>query len=42
MTDNGPSSGSEKYTFQGTVSPVTVLLLKSSLNGTATATVSRK
>jgi len=42
MTDNGPSGGGEKYTFQGTVSPVTTLLLKSSLNGVATASVSRK
>ena len=42
MTDNGPSGGGEKYTFQETVSPVTTLLLKSSLNGVATASVSRK
>lgn len=42
MTDNGPSGGGEKYSFQGTVSPVTTLLLKSSLNGTATAPVPQK
>ena len=42
MTDNGPSGGGEKYTFQGTVSPLATLLLKSSLNGVATARVSRK
>jgi hypothetical protein len=42
MTDSGPSGGAEKYTFQGTAAPVTKVLLKSSLNGVATATVSQK
>lgn len=42
MTDNGPSSGGETYSFQGAVSPVTTLLLKSSLNGTAVAGVTQK
>ena len=42
MTDNGPSGAGEKYSFQGTASPVTTLLLKSSLNGTATFAVAQK
>jgi hypothetical protein len=42
MTDNGPSSGGDKYSFQGTVPPVNTVLLKSSLNGTATASVPQK
>lgn len=42
MTNNGPSNGGAKYFFQGTVSPVTTLLLKSSFNGTATGAVTQK
>ncbi len=42
MTGNGPSSGVEKYSFQGSASPVTTLLLKSSFNGAASATVVQK
>lgn len=42
MTNNGLTNGGAKYSFQGTVSPVTTLLLKSSLNGTATAGVAQK
>jgi hypothetical protein len=42
MTNNGPSKGGTKYSFQGSVSPVTTLLLKSSLNGTSTGTVTQK
>jgi len=42
MTNNGSIGFGAKYSFQGTVSPVTTLLLTSSLNGTATGAVSQK
>lgn len=42
MTNNGSIGSGAKYSFQGTVSPVTTLLLSSSLNGTATGSVSQK
>ena len=42
MTNTGLSGTGAKYGFQGTVAPVTTLLLKSSLNGTATLAVSQK
>ncbi len=42
MTNNGLSGGGAKYSYQGTVSPVTTLRLQSSLNGTATGAVSQK
>ena len=42
MTDAGASGGGEKYSFQGTVAPVTTILVKSSLNGSATLPVSQK
>jgi hypothetical protein len=42
MIDNGPGSGVEKYSFQGAVSPVTTVLVKSSFNGAATAAVVQK
>jgi hypothetical protein len=42
MTNSGLSGTGAKYLFQGTVSPVTTLLVKSSLNGTATGAVAQK
>jgi hypothetical protein len=43
MTNAGPSGGGAKYSFQGTVpSPVQTLLLRSSLNGSATGAVTQK
>jgi len=42
MTNTGLSAGGAKYSFQGTVSPVTSLLLKSTFSGTATGAVSQK
>jgi hypothetical protein len=42
MTNTGLSGSGAKYSFQGTVSPVTTVLAKSSLNGTATSAVVQK
>ena len=42
MTNTGLSGTGARYSFQGTVPPVTTLLLKSSFNGTSTAAVSQK
>ncbi len=42
MTNTGLSAGGAKYAFQGTVSPVTTLLLTSSFNGTASGAVAQK
>jgi hypothetical protein len=42
MTNSGLSGSGAKYSLQGTVSPVTTLLVKSSLNGTATGAVAQK
>jgi len=43
MTNAGRSGGGAKYSFQGTVAgPVKSVLLRSSLNGTATAAVAQK
>jgi hypothetical protein len=43
MTNAGLSGGGAKYSFQGTVAgPVQTLLLRSSLNGTATGAVTQK
>jgi hypothetical protein len=42
MTNNGLSGSGAKHSFQGTVSPVTTVLVKSSLNGTATGAVAQK
>ena len=42
MADNGPGGVGGKFSFQGTVSPVTTLLVRSILNGTGSATVSQR
>lgn len=42
MTNKGSIGAGAKYAFQGTVSPVTTLLLTSSLNGTNTGAVAQK
>lgn len=43
MTNSGVSGTGAKYSFQGTVPrPVTTLLLKSSMNGTATGSVAHR
>ncbi|MDX6445409.1 MAG: hypothetical protein QOH71_2483 [Blastocatellia bacterium] len=42
MNNNGPSGTGAKYSYQGVVSPVTSLLLKSSFSGTATGAVAQK
>jgi hypothetical protein len=42
MTNTGLSGSGAKYSFQGTVSPVTSVLLTSSFSGTATSPVAQK
>jgi len=42
MTNTGPSGVGAKYSFQGNVPSIKSLLLKSSLNGTATSAVAQK